>query len=412
MTLARVPLFAWASLVGAAALVVAVPVLIGNLVLLTVDHRYGARRVRRQRTAIARLDGWALTQPATYVVRHPGARHRRRCRRHGDLASPAHRSRPALLVGIGLFATAVLAAVTQRCTRCHGPAASAPTSVTRSTTCCRTCCSTCCRSSGRWSSLGACSLALTPAKPQHLPAAARVRLPRGRDADSRCRRPRPDRRRRPRSSSAPSYEEGVFVYVLVRRRAGRPRRHGLLGSEAVGADAARRVGAPARPARVRSARGRWRRCRCSSPGSRASRPMTVGGFDYDLAPELLNTLVLVGHGLLLLTRRSPWPCSPCRASPAVRRRRRPVGRPDARMGDLVAAAGRQLRRGPHGLLGRSRCSTSSPPGVTPDARLARCPGPAPRRQVLAGTALFGAAAAMLIGGHARRLVAVPRTPPR
>ena len=40
----------------------------------------------------------------------------------------------------------------------------------------------------------------------------------------------------------------------------------------------------------RHRRGARRRCRCSSPGSRASPTMAVGGFDYELAPEALNLL--------------------------------------------------------------------------------------------------------------------------
>src|SRR5438309_1719160 len=42
MTLARVPFFSWSILVSASVLLLSLPVLVGELVYLYIDHRYGS----------------------------------------------------------------------------------------------------------------------------------------------------------------------------------------------------------------------------------------------------------------------------------------------------------------------------------------------------------------------------------
>ena len=111
MTIARVPLFAWSALVGAAALVFTLPVLVGNLVLLTVDHRY-SRAAFGGNTGITSWMGWALTQPATYVYAIPALGIAA-----DIIATATGRRQPMrglVMLGIALFGTATLAAVTQR----------------------------------------------------------------------------------------------------------------------------------------------------------------------------------------------------------------------------------------------------------------------------------------------------------
>ena len=111
MTIARVPLFAWSALVGASALVFTLPVLVGNLVLLTVDHRY-SRAAFGGNTGITSWMGWALTQPATYVYAVPALGIAA-----DIIATATGRRQPMrgfVMLGIALFGTATLAAVTQR----------------------------------------------------------------------------------------------------------------------------------------------------------------------------------------------------------------------------------------------------------------------------------------------------------
>ena len=114
MTMARVPLFAWSAFVGAAALVLTLPVLVGNLVLLTVDHRY-SRAAFGGNTGITSWMGWALTQPATYVYAVPALGIAA-----DIIATATGRRQPmrgTVMLGIALFGTATLAAVTQRLAR-------------------------------------------------------------------------------------------------------------------------------------------------------------------------------------------------------------------------------------------------------------------------------------------------------
>jgi heme/copper-type cytochrome/quinol oxidase subunit 1 len=111
MTLARVPMFAWAALVASTAMVLVLPVLAGDLLLLAIDHRY-AREAFGGNFGIATWMGWSITQPATYIfaIAALGIT--------ADVVATATRSRMPLrggvMIGIGIFASAVLAAVTQR----------------------------------------------------------------------------------------------------------------------------------------------------------------------------------------------------------------------------------------------------------------------------------------------------------
>jgi heme/copper-type cytochrome/quinol oxidase subunit 1 len=111
MTLARVPVFAWSALVGGVALVLTLPVLIGVLVLLTVDHRYG-RTAFGGNAGVTEWMGWAITQPATYVYAIPVLGIAAEV-----IVTASRRRQPmrgVVLAGIGIFATAMLGAVTQR----------------------------------------------------------------------------------------------------------------------------------------------------------------------------------------------------------------------------------------------------------------------------------------------------------
>jgi len=110
MTLLRVPMLSWSSLTGAVAVAVTLPVLIGSLIYLYVDHRYG-RVAFGGNMGIENWLGWSLTQPQTYVFVAIGV---------GVLAeitSVSSRSRqilrPVLMVGVALVAVAALGGVTQ-----------------------------------------------------------------------------------------------------------------------------------------------------------------------------------------------------------------------------------------------------------------------------------------------------------
>ena len=66
MGLDRVPAFAWATLVTAAGLLLSLPVVLGNVILLTVDHRYGQALFGGNARVGQYLDV-AVRQPQTYL---------------------------------------------------------------------------------------------------------------------------------------------------------------------------------------------------------------------------------------------------------------------------------------------------------------------------------------------------------
>lgn len=112
MTLRRVPAFAWASLVGSTVLVLTLPVLLGDLVLLAVDHRSARTIGFGGNQDLLTWMGWALTQPATLLLAIPvlGIT--------ADVVATATRKRlalrPAVLLGVGILAVATLGSVTQK----------------------------------------------------------------------------------------------------------------------------------------------------------------------------------------------------------------------------------------------------------------------------------------------------------
>lgn len=110
MTLARVPALAWSALVGGVALVVSLPVLVGNAVYLFVDGR-NAQVAFDGAEGIDTWTGWVFSQPLTLVYAVVGV---------GvaadvivTVARTRHPLRPILAVGIGLVGVGALAGVTQ-----------------------------------------------------------------------------------------------------------------------------------------------------------------------------------------------------------------------------------------------------------------------------------------------------------
>ncbi|MGE0877237.1 MAG: cbb3-type cytochrome c oxidase subunit I [Acidimicrobiia bacterium] len=71
MSLDRVPFFSWASLVSATGLLLSLPVMIGHLVLLFADHKYGTREAFGGNDQIASYLTWAVTQPQTLLYAMP-----------------------------------------------------------------------------------------------------------------------------------------------------------------------------------------------------------------------------------------------------------------------------------------------------------------------------------------------------
>lgn len=110
MSLERAPLFSWSVLAGGFAIVASLPVAIGTIAYLYVDHTY-ARVAFGGNYAVNDHLGWALTQPLTFVfvVMAVGA-----LADMGPVVSGGRQPlRGAALAGIGLVTTAVLGAVTQ-----------------------------------------------------------------------------------------------------------------------------------------------------------------------------------------------------------------------------------------------------------------------------------------------------------
>ena len=110
MNMRRVPLFSWSALVYALGLVLALPVLVGVLALLYLDHNYG-RTVFGGNKGIAEWLHVSMSQPATVLYAVPA---------FGlllDAAATATRARLKLrglaLAGLGLLATALFAGVAQ-----------------------------------------------------------------------------------------------------------------------------------------------------------------------------------------------------------------------------------------------------------------------------------------------------------
>ena len=110
MTLRRAPLFAWSSLVGCTGIVLTLPVLLGDLVLIGVDHRYP--RAAFGGNEFGSWIAWATTQSATivYALAAVGIAAELLVVATGRRAP----MRGAIMTGIGLTGAYVLSAVTQR----------------------------------------------------------------------------------------------------------------------------------------------------------------------------------------------------------------------------------------------------------------------------------------------------------
>lgn len=111
MRMSRVPLFSWSALVSAIGLLLALPVVLGALIFVLVDHRY-ARMAFGGNTGVTNWIGFAFTQPATYLFALPAVGIA------AELVPTTFRTRMpvrgGVLVGLGLVGVAALAAVTQQ----------------------------------------------------------------------------------------------------------------------------------------------------------------------------------------------------------------------------------------------------------------------------------------------------------
>ncbi len=110
MSLDRVPMFSWSALIGSSAALLSLPVAIGTIIYLYVDHTY-SQAAFGDNKAINSWLGWVYAQPQTFVliVMALGVL--------AELAPVTARVRqplrPAVLVGIALISTATFGAVTQ-----------------------------------------------------------------------------------------------------------------------------------------------------------------------------------------------------------------------------------------------------------------------------------------------------------
>ena len=71
MNMRRVPFFTWSVLVGGLGLVVALPMLIGNLIYVFVAHRYASTSELSGNRALGQWAGFAFTQPTTIIFAIP-----------------------------------------------------------------------------------------------------------------------------------------------------------------------------------------------------------------------------------------------------------------------------------------------------------------------------------------------------
>ena len=110
MSLADAPMLAWSSLVGAAALLLTLPVMLGTIIFTAVDHHYD-RLAFGGNEGIMTWLGWAFTQPQTfiYVVVALGVL--------ADMTPVMARAkqplRGAVVIGLGLISTALVGTVSQ-----------------------------------------------------------------------------------------------------------------------------------------------------------------------------------------------------------------------------------------------------------------------------------------------------------
>jgi heme/copper-type cytochrome/quinol oxidase subunit 1 len=112
MTMRRVPLFAWSSLIGTLGMLLVLPVVFGAIVYVFVDHRLGIQANFGGAEGIASWVGWAFSVPAVVVYALPAV---------GvavELIPVTFRARQALrgvmFAGIALIGVTALAATTQQ----------------------------------------------------------------------------------------------------------------------------------------------------------------------------------------------------------------------------------------------------------------------------------------------------------
>jgi heme/copper-type cytochrome/quinol oxidase subunit 1 len=112
MTMRRLPLFAWSTLIGALGMVLALPVVLGAVIYLFIDLRLGSQANFGGAEGIGSWIGWAFSVPAIVVYALPavgvGA----------ELVPVTFRQRQAMrgvtFAGIALIGIAALAATTQQ----------------------------------------------------------------------------------------------------------------------------------------------------------------------------------------------------------------------------------------------------------------------------------------------------------
>jgi heme/copper-type cytochrome/quinol oxidase subunit 1 len=111
LRMSRLPFFAWSSLVASIGLLLVLPVLLGVLVYLYVDHHY-AQALFGGTVGVASWIGFALTQPATFLFALPAIGIT------AELIPPTFRKRMPLrgvvYAGLTLIGVAALSAVTQQ----------------------------------------------------------------------------------------------------------------------------------------------------------------------------------------------------------------------------------------------------------------------------------------------------------
>jgi heme/copper-type cytochrome/quinol oxidase subunit 1 len=111
MRMSRVPFFAWSALVAAVGLLLVLPVVLGVLIYLFIDH-HNARALFGGNAGVGSWIGFALTQPATYLFALPAIGIT------AELIPPTFKARMPLrgvvYAGLALIGVAALSAVTQQ----------------------------------------------------------------------------------------------------------------------------------------------------------------------------------------------------------------------------------------------------------------------------------------------------------
>jgi heme/copper-type cytochrome/quinol oxidase subunit 1 len=111
MRMSRVPFFAWSALIAAIGLLLLLPVLVGVLIYLFIDHQH-ARALFGANVGIGSWIGFALTQPATYLFALPAVGIT------AELIPVTFRQRAPMrgitYAGIALVGVAALSGVTQQ----------------------------------------------------------------------------------------------------------------------------------------------------------------------------------------------------------------------------------------------------------------------------------------------------------